>query len=142
MPEKAEAKKRSTKKVAKKSTTKTTKKSSKKAATKAPVKKAVAKAPAKKAVAKAPAKKATAKKAVAKKSSAVKKKGKSVVGAKPEVESAKWMSQAERHQLISVAAYYRGLERGEQWGGPEGDWLAAESQIDAELAKAGIALRA
>ena len=123
MPEKTEVKKRSTKKVTQKTTTKRTKKVSKKAATKVPATKAVSETP-------------------AKKSPAVKKRVRPTAQAEREVESAKWLTQAERHQMISLAAYYRALARGDQLGGPEGDWLAAESQIDVELAKAGIALRA
>mgnify|MGYP000246926303 CR=1 FL=1 len=123
MPEKTKARKRSTKKVTKKTTIKRTEKVSKKAATKVPAKKAVAKTP-------------------AKKSPAVKKRVRPTAPAEREVGSATLLTQAERHQMISLAAYYRALARGEQLGGPEADWLAAESQIDVELAKAGIALRA
>ena len=44
--------------------------------------------------------------------------------------------------MIAVAAYYRSLSEEQQWQSPEGDWLAAEAQIDAELAKRGVAVQA
>lgn len=44
--------------------------------------------------------------------------------------------QAEgRDQMIALAAYYRAERRGFAPGGELEDWLAAESEIDAQLAR-------
>ena len=124
---------------------KDTKKQSAKKVTKKVAKKATAKKPvAKKTTAKKPvAKKATAKKPVAKKATAKKPVVKKAGAKKSSSQgSANVVSQAQRHQMIEVAAYYRSLSRGQQWQSPEGDWLAAEAQVDADLAQRGVALQA
>ncbi len=77
------------------------------------------KAAAKKAVSK---KKATAKKATSKKTAA------KVYGA---------ISSAERHQMISEAAYLRSEAQGFGGDGRQ-DWLDAEAEVDARLVKAKI----
>lgn len=40
-----------------------------------------------------------------------------------------------RDQMIALAAYYRAERRGFAPGGELEDWLAAESEIDAQLAR-------
>ncbi len=47
-------------------------------------------------------------------------------------------NEADRHQMINVAAYYLAEQRGFSGGDPVADWLAAEARIDAMLKKAGI----
>ncbi len=81
------------------------------------------KASAKKAVSK---KKAVAKKSTAKK--ATSKKAAKVYGA---------ISSAERHQMISEAAYLRSEAQGFAGDGRQ-DWLDAEADVDARLVKAKI----
>ena len=44
------------------------------------------------------------------------------------------ISAADRHQLISQAAYLRAKQRGFAAGHEVEDWLAAEREIDAQLA--------
>jgi len=44
--------------------------------------------------------------------------------------------------MIEVAAYYRALARGGDLGAAEGDWFAAEAQIDAKLRAVGAGLSA
>jgi len=49
-------------------------------------------------------------------------------------------AEADRHQMITVAAYYLAEQRGFNGGDPVADWLAAEAKIDAMLKKAGVVL--
>jgi hypothetical protein len=44
------------------------------------------------------------------------------------------ISAADRHRLISQAAYLRAKQRGFAAGHEVDDWLAAEREIDAQLA--------
>jgi hypothetical protein len=46
----------------------------------------------------------------------------------------------DRHQMITVAAYYMAEQRGFKGGDPVADWLAAEAKIDAMLKKSGVVL--
>lgn len=46
--------------------------------------------------------------------------------------------EADRHQMIKVAAYYVAEQRGFIGGDAVADWLAAEARIDAMLKKAGV----
>jgi hypothetical protein len=103
--------------------------SAKKAATKkAATKKTAAKKTASK---KTTAKKAVAKKAPAKKKAVARKKtaGKSST-------ATRHISAAERHQMIAEAAYLRGEAQG-FLSDQQDDWLLAEAEVDALLAKAG-----
>ncbi len=45
------------------------------------------------------------------------------------------VSEAERRQAIEQAAYYRAERRGFEPGHELEDWIAAEAQVDAALAK-------
>ena len=45
------------------------------------------------------------------------------------------ISAADRHRLISQAAYLRAKQRGFAAGHEVEDWLAAEREIDAQLAQ-------
>lgn len=47
------------------------------------------------------------------------------------------VSPEERHRMIAEAAYYRCLQRGPGGQDPEGDWLAAEKEIDQRLKSEG-----
>ena len=47
---------------------------------------------------------------------------------------------ADRHQMITIAAYYLAEQRGFNGGDPVADWLAAEAGIDAMLKKSGVIL--
>lgn len=49
------------------------------------------------------------------------------------------VSADQRHSMISLAAYYRAVERGFQSGFEVIDWLAAETDIDATLARGASA---
>lgn len=116
---------------------KTTKKTSSKTADsaapkkKAAVKKAVAKkAAAKKATVK---KKATSKKAVAKKAAPRKK------AAAKKAAASRQINTADRRQMIAEAAYLRGESQGFLSDERE-DWLLAEAEVDALLAKSNIAV--
>ncbi|MEC9466161.1 MAG: hypothetical protein VX834_10275 [Myxococcota bacterium] len=53
-------------------------------------------------------------------------------------ERAALLTQEERHQMISLAAYYLSLSPELQRASPEGNWLAAEAEVDAELSARGI----
>jgi hypothetical protein len=66
----------------------------------------------KKSAPKPPRKKAVSKKATAKKTT---------------------ITASKRHELISVAAYYKAAERGFAPDGAKSDWLAAELEIDKSL---------
>ena len=124
-----------------KTTSKTTKKSPAKA-TKAPAKKkAVSK--------KSTAKKTTTKKASTKRAATPKVKAKAPVAGtakrKTTVTSAPagkttQISASKRHQMICEAAYLRGEAQGFLSDDRE-DWLLAEAEIDARLAKARITLK-
>jgi len=127
---------------------KTTKKTAGKAAAKSPeeaaktVKKKTAakKTPTKK---KAAAKKAVAKKSTKKKISATKPTAKKAAKKAPvrkspaTAASRRQLSAAERHAMIAEAAYLRGESMGFLTDEGE-DWLLAEAEVDARLAKAGI----
>jgi hypothetical protein len=45
------------------------------------------------------------------------------------------LDQNTRRQLIAESAYYRALRRGFANGSPESDWLEAEAELDARIAK-------
>ena len=62
-----------------------------------------------------------------------------VIPAAPKAAPAapKVISQEERSRMIQESAYYIAERRGFQ-GNPHDDWVAAEIQIDAELARKGI----
>jgi hypothetical protein len=47
------------------------------------------------------------------------------------------LSDAERQRMVAEAAYYRALQRGFVAGGELDDWLAAERDIDRQLAVSG-----
>jgi len=47
----------------------------------------------------------------------------------------------QRHAMIAEAAYYLALERGFEPGHDVQDWLVAESQIDAALARNALPAR-
>lgn len=79
---------------------------------------------------KAAAKKATVKKAAARKT-AVKK---TAPTRRPAVRQ---LTAAQRHAMIAEAAYLRGESQGFLSDERE-DWLLAEAEVDARLAKAGI----
>ncbi|MFZ0257252.1 MAG: DUF2934 domain-containing protein [Gammaproteobacteria bacterium] len=51
------------------------------------------------------------------------------------VEKAQHITPEERWNRIADAAYYRAEKRGFVSGDPAEDWLAAEAEIDAELAE-------
>jgi hypothetical protein len=76
-------------------------------------------------------KKAAAKKTAAKKAPAVRKK------AVAKKATAKTISAARRHEMIAQAAYLLSESQG-FLGSPDIDWLQAEAEVDAKLAKAGI----
>ena len=110
----------------------TTKVTKKKVAKKKVAKKKVAK---KTAAAKSPAKKAPAKKAATKKTTATKK----TVAKKPAAKRApaRQVTLEERHRLIAEAAFLRSEAQGFR-GDPCQDWLSAEADVDARLAREGI----
>lgn len=94
------------------------------------------------ATAKAPSKKAPSKKAVAKKSAA-KKTVKKTVAKKAATKKAtvkRHVTAEERRRLIAEAAYLRGESQGFLSDERE-DWLQAESEVDALLAKAKVTVR-
>ena len=97
-------------------------------------KKATKKASVKKAAAKKPASKKTA----VKKKAAVKKTapGPAAGGRK----TVRHVSAADRRQMIAEAAYLRGESQG-FLSDERDDWLYAEAEVDALLAKAGIEVR-
>lgn len=91
---------------------------------------------------KAPPKKATpktaeAKKATVKKSTPKKGVGKKTVAPKKPV---KQISAQQRHDLVAQAAYLRSESQG-FFGDAAADWLAAETEVDARLVKAGIKVK-
>lgn len=47
------------------------------------------------------------------------------------------LSHEERQRMVAEAAYYRALQRGFVAGGEVDDWLAAEREIDRQLAMSG-----
>lgn len=49
------------------------------------------------------------------------------------------LSDEERQRMVAEAAYYRALQRGFVAGGEVDDWLAAEREIDRQLAMSGHA---
>ncbi len=97
-------------------------------------KKAVAK---KAAVKKKAAKKVVAKKKVTKKKVVVKK---TAARKKTAAAKSKTITAQARHELIAQAAYLRSESQG-FLGDSAADWLAAESEVDTRLAKAGIKVR-
>ena len=124
MPEKKETKKPAAKKTTKKVTKKVVKKTpkAKAASSKSTVKK------------KTPVKTASKPKAKAK--------PRAKAQAKSKVAKLSVISASDRHSMIEVAAYYKALERGLAAGGSEGDWFAAEAQVDAQLKASGVVLTA
>jgi hypothetical protein len=100
------------------------------------------KAASKKTVAKkAAAKKVATKKKVAKKAAAKKKVVKKTAKKKTTARaSAKTIEASARQEMIAQAAYLRSESQG-FLGDAEADWLAAEAEVDARLAKAGIKVR-
>lgn len=114
-------------KTSKKTTTK--KAAAKKTATKKAVSKKATVKPA------APKKKAVAKKAGAKKAAAKKTVTKKKTGSKK--STLRQISPDERRQMIAEAAYLRGEAQGFLSDEHE-DWLLAEAEVDALLAKANV----
>lgn len=47
----------------------------------------------------------------------------------------KTLSHEERQRMVAEAAYYRAMQRGFVAGGEIDDWLAAEREIDRQLAR-------
>ncbi len=83
-------------------------------------------------------KKATAKKAVSKKKAATKKStAKKATSKEAAAKVYGAISSAERHQMISEAAYLRSEAQGFAGDGRQ-DWLDAEADVDARLVKAKI----
>ena len=98
----------------------------------------------KKAAAKKPAaKKTAARKTTAKTAAAKTPEPKKVVGKKTAARKrpAKQISAQQRHELVAQAAYFRSESQG-FLGDAAADWLAAEAEVDARLAKAGIKIKA
>jgi hypothetical protein len=54
---------------------------------------------------------------------------------KPKGRSIERVTEEERRRMISEAAYYRAERRGFTGGNSLDDWFAAESEIDAKLAR-------
>ena len=105
--------------------------------TRAPKKAGAKKAPAAKAGAiTASAKQAAPKKAPAKKAAVKKTSPKKAQRPAPAVPSR--ITHEARWHMIAEAAYWRAEKRGFSGGGEVGDWLAAEADIDGQLAAAGI----
>ena len=129
-----------------KTTKKPVKKNAAKAAdsTTAPVgkktvaKKAVAKKQA--AAKKSASKKATTKKVVAKKKRADATAARKAAAKRPSPAPSRRISANERHRMIAEAAYLRGETQGFLSDEHE-DWLLAEAEVDARLAKAGVTLK-
>ena len=101
-------------------------------------KKGTKKAAAKKTVAKkATGSKTTAKKTPAKKTTSKKAAGKKAAARR---RPSKPITAQRRHELVAQAAYFRSESQG-FLGDAAADWLAAEAEVDARLAKAGIKVR-
>jgi hypothetical protein len=83
-------------------------------------------APQKAAVKKAPAKKAAVKKTSPKKAQ------------RPAPAVPSRITHEARWHMIAEAAYWRAEKRGFSGGGEVDDWLAAEADIDGQLAAAGV----
>ena len=104
---------------------------------KAPKKVGAKKAAAKKAApAQAPAKKAPVKKAAPKKAAV--KKTAPKAGQRASATAPSRITHEERWRMIAEAAYWRAEKRGFSGSGEVEDWLAAEADIDGQLAAAGI----
>lgn len=118
-------------------------KTTKKAAEKANADAAAKKVTKKKVAKKAAVKKATTKKAVAKKAPAKKAATKKAPAMRAATTAAtsRTVSPAQRHQLIAEAAYLRSEAQGFM-GDPCQDWIDAEAEVEARLAKAGIRVEA
>jgi hypothetical protein len=89
------------------------------------------------------AKKSPAKKAAVKKKTVVKQAAPKKAAAKkasPRKPAAKQISTQERYELIAQAAYFISESQGFA-GDPKSDWVAAEAEVDARLAKAGIKVK-
>lgn len=88
---------------------------------------------------KAAAEKVTKKKVVARKKAAKKVTSKKKVSKKAAKSAAKWrISHEQRWQMIAEAAYHKAAARGFSLGGEIEDWLNAEAEIEAMLAKDGV----